>query len=233
MTVDGLRTFGLAVTTDGYREYCVPAGSGFRACDYRVEGDASGASYKRGLAAVTGGEIRVHNINPKSAQGDVRFPELLARMGCAVRSCERGAEGGWIAVKGAPLRALDADMTLMPDTAQTLAVIAAFARGTSRLAGLSTLRIKETDRIAALAAELGKCGIASSPEPDALAVTGGAPRAAEIDTYEDHRMAMSFALIGARVPGIVLKNAGVVEKSFPAFWDTLAGIGIGVRRIER
>lgn len=117
-------------------------------------------------------------------------------------------------------------MSNMPDTAQTLAVIAAFAQGDTTMTGLSTLRVKETDRIAALHAELAKAGIASTPGPDFLTVHGGMPHGAQISTYDDHRMAMSFATLAAVIPGVVIEDPKVVEKSFPDFWSVLESVGI-------
>jgi 3-phosphoshikimate 1-carboxyvinyltransferase len=118
-------------------------------------------------------------------------------------------------------------MSSMPDTAQTLAVIAACADGMTAMTGLQTLRIKETDRIAALHTELLKCGIESVQGDDSLAVHGGAVQPARIRTYEDHRMAMSFAILAAVAPGMQIEEPGVVDKSFPTFWKTIAALGIG------
>jgi 3-phosphoshikimate 1-carboxyvinyltransferase len=171
---------------------------------------------------VSGGSVTVENINPESAQGDVHFPELLRRMGCTVTMSERS-----ITVAGAPrLRGFEADMSNMPDTAQTLAVIAATAEGATKITGLSTLRVKETDRIAALHTELAKVGIRSEAGPDYLVVHGGTPHGAQIATYEDHRMAMSFAMLGAIVSGMRIEEPEVVNKSFPTFWKVLESIGI-------
>jgi 3-phosphoshikimate 1-carboxyvinyltransferase len=119
-------------------------------------------------------------------------------------------------------------MSNMPDVAQTLAVVASFAQGSTTMRGLSTLRVKETDRIAALHTELGKIGIRSEAGPDHLIVHGGSPHGARIATYDDHRMAMSFAIMGARVPEMEIEEPHVVEKSFPTFWEALAESGIRV-----
>lgn len=117
-------------------------------------------------------------------------------------------------------------MELLPDSAQTLAVVAACAKGRSVIRGLQTLRIKETDRISALHAELGKLGIRSEPGPDYLVIHGGTPTGARIATYEDHRMAMSFAALAAKIPGMRIEHPEVVQKSFPDFWQKLAQIGV-------
>lgn len=224
MTLQSAGDFGLAVDNERYARYSVCGPARLVARTYEVEGDASGASYLWGLAAISGGTVTVHNANPSSAQGDIRFPELLERMGCSVTRRARS-----ITVCGAPrLRGIDVDMSNMPDTAQSLAVIAAIAEGPTRITGLSTLRVKETDRIAALHNELAKVGISSEPGPDCITIRGGSPHAAQIATYEDHRMAMSFAMLGARVPGLVIEEPEVVEKSFPEFWQVLSSAGIAV-----
>lgn len=222
MTIQSVGDFGVAIQNDSYRSYTSPEEAHFSARSYPIEGDASGASYLWGLAAVSGGSMTVENINPESAQGDVHFPELLRRMGCTVTMSERS-----ITVAGAPrLRGIEADMSNMPDTAQTLAVIAATAEGATKITGLSTLRVKETDRIAALHTELAKVGIRSEAGPDYLVVHGGTPHGAQIATYEDHRMAMSFAMLGAIVSGMRIEEPEVVNKSFPTFWKVLESIGI-------
>jgi 3-phosphoshikimate 1-carboxyvinyltransferase len=189
---------------------------------YRVEGDASGASYLWAIAAISGGTVTVENINPNSAQGDIAFPRLLEQMGCSV-----SYNSNAITVTGSKnLRAIEIDMESMPDTAQTLAVVAAFARGRTIIRGLQTLRVKETDRIAALHSELAKLGIASTTGPDYLVIDGGKPHGAQIATYEDHRMAMSFAVCASVIPGMTIEEPDVVEKSWPGFWDALAQVGI-------
>jgi 3-phosphoshikimate 1-carboxyvinyltransferase len=241
MTLQSMRDFGISVSNENYRRYSVPAGARYQARNYCIEGDGSGASYFWGIAAVNRGCIRVLNINPESAQGDVHFPQLLAQMGCQLRSgFEHAADGsrvGWIEIQGAPLTAIDADLTLLPDCAQTLAVVAACASGRSTLRGLSTLRIKETDRIAALQTELAKLGVETSASADSLSIEGlghecAALRPARIATYEDHRMAMSFAVLAGRFNGLQIEEPQVVTKSFPDFWERLQALGIGVQRIS-
>ena len=222
MTIQSLRSAGIDVEHRDYREYRVAPGQSVRAGAYSIEGDASGATYFWGVAALGGGRVRVDNVRPDSTQGDMAFPGLLERMGCRVES---GAD--WVEVHGADLlSAIEADMSSMPDTAQTLAVIASRARGTTVLSGLSTLRHKETDRLAALETELAKVGIASETTADSITVHGAAPTAARISTYDDHRMAMAFAMLGAHVDGLQIEHPLVVDKSFPDFWDKLAELGI-------
>jgi 3-phosphoshikimate 1-carboxyvinyltransferase len=227
MTIQSIADFGVKVHNDAYRRYSCEPGEGYWSRQYAVEGDASGASYLWGVAAISGGEVTVENVNPNSAQGDIKFPDLLEQMGCSVTRYERS-----ITVRGAAtLRGIEVDMSLMPDTAQTLAVVASCAQGRTTMRGLSTLRVKETDRIAALHTELGKLGIHSEPGPDFLVVHGGKPHGARIATYEDHRMAMSFAMLGSRISGMEIEDPYVVSKSFPSFWEVLEGM-LGARSIR-
>jgi 3-phosphoshikimate 1-carboxyvinyltransferase len=229
MTIQGLHDFGIAVENRSYRAYHIAAGLRPNPCHYTIEGDASGASYLWGLAAVSGGTVTVTNVNPASAQGDIKFPEILRMMGCEVSTSSRS-----ITVTGPQqLRAVNVDMSLMPDTAQTLAVIAACAHGTTTITGLHTLRVKETDRLAALNTELAKIGIRSEIADDSITILGGDPQHGSISTYDDHRMAMSFALLGARAPGITIESPDVVEKSFKPFWELLQTAGISLRSSEQ
>lgn len=228
MTLQSIHDFGVKVTNDAYKRYTCSVGQRYAAQTLAIEGDASGGSYLWGLAAVSQGRVTVRNINPQSAQGDIHFPEALMRMGCSISSDARS-----ITVEGPKtLKGIEIDMSNMPDVAQTLAVVAAFAQGRTVLHGLSTLRVKETDRIAALHTELTKVGITSEPGPDFLVVHGGTPKGARIATYEDHRMAMSFAMISAKVRGMEIEEPHVVLKSFPTFWETLASSGIFVEEIS-
>lgn len=223
MTLQSIRDFGVAVECKEYRHLAWPPSQTYGARTYRIEGDASGASYFWGTAAISARCITVSNIRPDSAQGDVQFPCLLEMMGCRIT---RSAES--ITVEGPrELQPIDASLELMPDTAQTLAVVAACARGTSVLRGLKTLRVKETDRIQALQTELAKLGVRSDAGVDYLVVHGSSPTCSEsIATYDDHRMAMSFAMLGARLPRIEIQHPEVVNKSFPSFWKALEQVGI-------
>ena len=227
MTLQSIRDFGVTITNDSYKRYSYTVGQRYVPRTLAIEGDASGASYLWGLAAVSQGKVTARNINPQSAQGDIHFPEALMRMGCSISS-----DANSITVEGAKaLRGIEIDMSNMPDVAQTLAVIAAFAQGKTIMRGLSTLPGKETDRIAALHTELAKVGISSETGPDYLVVHGGAPHGARISTYEDHRMAMSFAIMAAKVKGMEIEEPMVVLKSFPNFWEVLASSGIGVEEL--
>ena len=226
MTIDSMRAFGLNVENHDYKRYIVAGDQRPKACEYQVEGDASGASYFWGLAALSGGKVRVKNVNPNSAQGDIRFPDILSHMGCEVRSGKNG-DIGWIEVQGnSSLIGVNVDMTLMPDTAQSLAVVAAVAQNETRITGLGTLRIKETDRISALEHELAKLGVRAVTGPDYITIYPSRIHGARIKTYDDHRMAMSFAMLAGKFTGIEIEEPEVVNKSFPEFWDKLKSLGI-------
>ncbi len=208
--------------------------------EYTVEPDASSATYFWAAAALfPGATCRVEGIDTRSLQGDAQFPETLARMGATmIRDDATEDSPVAIGVRGpASLAPVMADMTLMPDAAMTLATVACFANGRSILRGLKTLRVKESDRIAALQTELAKIGVKVETnvlgDPDAITITppeGGvdcSSRAAPVQfaTYDDHRMAMSLSLIGLRRPHVTISNPGCVSKTYPKFWDVLKSIG--------
>jgi len=197
----------------------VVAPTGYQPTRYEVEPDASAASYFFAAAAVTGGRVRVLGIGRGSAQGDLRFVDVLGRMGADV---EIGR--GYVEVRGTgSLRGVTADLSDFSDTAPTLAAVAAFASTPTRLTGIGFIRRKETDRIAAVVNELRRCGVEAEEELDGFVVRPGpgGPHGARIETYEDHRMAMSFAVVGLRVPGIVIADPGCVAKTFPGFFEVL------------
>ena len=214
ITLDIMQTFGVSVFNEFYRKFTVPAGQRYRAQTYAVEGDASSASYFFAAAAVTGGEVSVTNLNPGSVQGDIHFPDALEQMGCEVKHA-----GEKITVFGNPLRGITIHMNDMPDVVQTLAVVALFAEGKTTMTGIGNLRIKETDRIAALANELTRLGASVEAGDDFLIIEPGTHQPAEVETYDDHRMAMSFAVAGLRIPGVKIKNPRCVDKSFPDFFE--------------
>ncbi|MEW6218431.1 MAG: 3-phosphoshikimate 1-carboxyvinyltransferase [Thermodesulfobacteriota bacterium] len=192
----------------------------YRAQDYCIEGDASSASYFWAAAAVSGGRVTVANVPEPSLQGDAAFTRLLARMGCRVMH-----EGRGVTVFGPPvLRGIDVDMGDWPDVVPTLAVVAARARGRTVIRNVAHLRIKESDRLHAMAVELGKLGVRVEELPDGLVIEGSAGGAtplagATIETYNDHRIAMSFAVASLFVPGVRITGDACVAKSFPDFWS--------------
>ena len=222
MTIATMRTLGVEVlaSEDGDR-YVVAATQRYRAETIRVEPDASAASYFWAAAAITGGLVRVNGLNRRSFQGDVNFVDLLEWMGCRIES-----DADSLSIQGPPagqLQGIDVDLNAMPDTAQTLAVTALFANGPTTIRNVANLRIKETDRLAALESELRRLGAEVEMTPDSLTIQP--PKRivpATIETYDDHRMAMSFALAGLRAEGIRIKDAGCVSKSFPEYFEQLA-----------
>jgi 3-phosphoshikimate 1-carboxyvinyltransferase len=207
------------VERDGYRRFKVRAGQRYRAGTYRVEPDASNMSYFLAAAAITRGRVCIPGINTSSLQGDVKFIDVLEQMGCCVEK-----ETDYLAVSGKQMRGIDADMNRMPDLVPTLAVMAAFAEGRTHIYNIGNLRIKECDRIAAVENELRKMGIDAESTVDTLTVYGGKPAGAVIDTYDDHRIAMAFAIAGLKTPGVVINNPSCTAKSFPTFWEILNGL---------
>jgi 3-phosphoshikimate 1-carboxyvinyltransferase len=216
ITLDVMSAFGVKIPSRGDASFLVKAGQRYLPREFRIEGDASNASYFFSAAAVCRGRVKVNHLNPTSVQGDMGFLDILERAGCRVN---RGSD--WIEVLGGELRGVEIDMNEMPDLVPTLAVTATFARGKTVIQNIRHLRFKESDRIHALAKELSKMGIRVNEREDGLDIEGGKPHGAEIETYDDHRMAMSFAIAGLAVPGIKIKGERCVDKSFPGFWETL------------
>ena len=213
ITLDIMKTFGVQVENEKYQHFKVKAGDRYKAQTYQVESDWSSASYFLAAAAVTGGEVTLDNINTQSVQGDAQFTSVLEKMGCHIEKKTNS-----IHIKGKPLHGITINMNNMPDAVQTLAVTALFAKGETVIKGIGNLRIKETDRIAALTKELTRLGAEVKAGEDYLIVKPGDYTGAEIETYNDHRMAMSFAVAGLKIPGILIKNPNCVEKSFPGFF---------------
>jgi 3-phosphoshikimate 1-carboxyvinyltransferase len=183
---------------------------------YVVEPDATAATYFLAAAAITGGRVRVDGLGKGSMQGDVAFLDVLEQMGATV---QRGS--GWVEVVGGPLRGVDIDLSAIPDTALTLAAVAVFADTPTQVRGVGFIRGHETDRLAAVVAELRRMGLEAAETPDGFTVRPGEPRPTTIRTYDDHRMAMSFALVGLRAPGIRIADPSVTAKTYPGFFDDL------------
>ena len=188
----------------------------YRATHYSIEPDASAASYFFALAAVTGGEVTVQGLTRQALQGDVRFAEVLVQMGCQLTESASG-----LTLTGGPLRGVDVDMNDISDTAQTLAAVAPFARGPTRIRNVGHIRHKETDRIAAVVTELRRLGQQVEEEPDGLTITPAPITPCRVATYDDHRMAMSFALVGLRVAGIEIADPGCTRKTYPGYFADL------------
>jgi 3-phosphoshikimate 1-carboxyvinyltransferase len=219
LTIDIMSQFGIDVRRDGYQKFYVKGKQIYKAGSYVVESDCSQAGYFWGAAAITGADIKVKGITKNTRQGDLRFSEVLEKMGCTVIHDLDG-----IRVKGGSLSAVEADMADMPDMVPTLAVVAAFAKGKTVIKNVAHLKDKESDRLGSVAAELLKMGIDAKADDNGLIVTGGKPHGAQIETYNDHRMAMSFSLAGLKVPGIVIKDERCVDKSFPNFWEVFGNL---------
>jgi 3-phosphoshikimate 1-carboxyvinyltransferase len=222
MTLAVMEAFGIRVeANEALNSYKIPQGI-YRAREYAIEGDASNASYFYAAAAVTGGEVTVPNVPVPSLQGDAAFVALLARMGCQINKTGEG-----LTVTGPEeLRGITIDMAGMPDVVPTLAVVASQAKGRSIIRNIAHLRIKECDRLHVMAVELAKMGVKVEERDDALVIEGKDPdldlHGAEINTYDDHRIAMSFAVAGLAVPGVKILGEECVAKSFPDFWERFA-----------
>ena len=191
----------------------------YRGRNYDIEPDASAASYFWGAAAIAGGRVTVEGLSRDSMQGDVAFCDCLARMGCEVEYGPRS-----ITVCGRSLRGIDVDMNAISDTVQTLAAVALFAEGPTTVRGVGHIRHKETDRIGDLARELRKLGAAVEERDDGLSIIPAPLHGAEIETYNDHRMAMSLALAGLKVQGVVILNPGCTVKTYPGYFEDLEGV---------
>ncbi|QUH01861.1 3-phosphoshikimate 1-carboxyvinyltransferase [Saccharopolyspora erythraea] len=217
MTVAAMRRTGVTVDRRGYEYFSVKAGQQYQGGDITVEPDASGMSYFLAAAAITGGRVRIPGINGDSAQGDVGLVSALVKMGCRA-----DVTADSITLEGGSLTGIDIDMSNMPDVAPTLAVVAAYAQGRTHITGIGNLRVKECDRIDAVSTELSKMGVNVDTTIDTMTIRGGGePKGAVIDTYDDHRIAMAFAIAGLRTPGVVIRDPGCVRKSFPSFWQRL------------
>jgi 3-phosphoshikimate 1-carboxyvinyltransferase len=218
MTLHVMERFGAEIERGDKNRFKVKSGRNYTGQKYVVEGDASSASYFFLAAALCRGRVRVMNVNPESMQGDIKFLNIMESMGCSV---VRG--DSWVDVIGSPLHEGNVvfDMGNMPDMVPTLSVLAAFRQGRTSITNVSHLRLKESDRIAALVNELHRIGVNAEERDDGLVIEGGKPRGADIETYNDHRIAMSFAIGGLAVPKMKIKDKLCVGKSFPSFWDEL------------
>jgi 3-phosphoshikimate 1-carboxyvinyltransferase len=216
MTLRMLEHWGAKVERDSSRQFRVEPGLSGDVTEYSIEPDASAASYFFAAAAILHGQVTVLEMPEDNLQGDIHFVGVLEQMGCRMEKCASG-----ITVYGRPLKGVDVDMNAISDTVMTLGAVACFAEGPTTIRNVAHIRHKETDRIAALATELRKLGAEVEEYADGLKITPRPLRRAAIDTYNDHRMAMSMALIGLRVPGIVIRNPGCVAKTYPGFWRDL------------
>lgn len=204
ITIAVMRVFGVKVVNDSYKTFEIKP-QAYKAIDYHVEGDASAASYWTSIAYLHGGKVKFTNLNKKSVQGDVLFPQALQKLGKVI------------------------DMNSMSDVAMTLSVTAPFTKDQTKITGLSTLRLKETDRLAALESELKKVGVKVRTSKESITIQGHSGKQLSpvscvlcpIKTYNDHRMAMCFAVVGTMIPGVVIEDPNCVDKTYPNFWNDL------------
>ncbi|HXU94194.1 MAG TPA: bifunctional 3-phosphoshikimate 1-carboxyvinyltransferase/cytidylate kinase [Gallionella sp.] len=224
ITLEMMKRFGVEVARDGWRSFTVAAGSRYASPGtVYVEGDASSASYFLAAGAIGGGPLRIEGVGSESIQGDVRFADALALMGAQIAMGPNWMEAR--APEGGRLKAIDLDCNHIPDAAMTLAVAALFAEGTTMLRNIASWRVKETDRIAAMATELRKVGATVEEGADYIRVTPPAHiRHAAIDTYDDHRMAMCFSLAAFGTEGMCINDPGCVAKTFPEYFSAFAGV---------
>ena len=225
MTIAIMKDFGVEVERDKYQSFRVLP-SAFRTLhSYAIESDASAASYFFAVPAICGGTVKVENISRKSVQGDIAFLDVLKQMGCEVEEADNS-----ITVhgpQGSSIVGLDVDMRDIPDTAQTLAAIAPFADSPTRIRGIASARVKETDRVHATCFELDRLGVRVEEHEDGMTIYPVEKmRSASIQTYNDHRMAMAFSLIGLRFDGVTIENPSCVSKTFPNFFEVLDSLRV-------
>jgi 3-phosphoshikimate 1-carboxyvinyltransferase len=221
LTADVMAAFGAAMDWDAeYRTLHVPGGQRYRAREYRVEPDASSASYFFAAAALTGGRVRVLGLGRTSKQGDLRFVDVLQQMGCEVTRSD-----DWTEVRGpGRLRAVQVDANAYADVAITLYALAPFAEGVTEVRNVEHTRHQECDRIAASVTELRRLGQEVEEFPDGLRITPRPITPAVVQTYDDHRIAMAFALVGLKAPGTSIADPGCTAKTFPDYWARLKAL---------
>ncbi len=219
ITLDVMEQFEVQVERDGYSYFRIPSGQAYRACEFNVQGDASSASYFWAAAAVTGGTVTTENIDPYTTrQGDIGFLEILEKMGCHVqRRSDR------VVIHGGVLSGIEVDMSSMPDMVPSLAATALFAQGKTSIRNVHHLRLKESDRLRAIALEWNRLGGRVEEIEDGLIIHGGEKLTGTVlDPHDDHRIAMSLAVVGLKVPGLRISDEDCVSKSFPQFWELWA-----------
>ncbi len=224
MTVSVMAAFGASVDQPDASTFIVNPG-GYSATDYRIEPDASAASYFFAAAAICGGSVRIEGLGRNSLQGDVHFVDALSSMGAEV-----AIEENSITVRGAPLHGITADFSQISDTAQTIAAVAVFADSPTTITGIGFIRRKETDRIAAVVNELKRLGVDAHEDADGFTVSPGPTSPALVETYDDHRMAMSMALIGLAREGVSIADPDCVRKTFPSYFQVMEQLRPGGQR---
>jgi 3-phosphoshikimate 1-carboxyvinyltransferase len=225
MTIDTMKKFGIDVVNNKYATYTIPPNQTYKCEEYIVEGDFSSAGYFLAIATLTKSKLVIKNVNPNSLQADKKLISVVEKMGSTLENDKND-----IIISGNGVKPITVDMIDFPDQAQTVAVLAAFAKGTTKLTGLQSLHVKETDRLKATETELNKMGIKTESTHESLTIYGGNPKSTIIDTYGDQRTAMSFAVAGAVLSDMIINDPDVVNKTFPEFWDKLEEIGINIER---
>ncbi len=220
ITLSVMESFGAGVARDGYERFTVSNRRRYTGRAYAVEGDYSSASYFFALAAVCGGKVTVSNLVPDSVQGDRRFLDALREMGCTVTYSENAVS----VERSGDLRGITTDMSSSPDTVQTLCMVAATASTPTTISGIGHLKFKESDRITGTAERLQALGGSVDVREDRITIRPSPLHGGVIDPADDHRMAMSFAVLGLGIGGITITNAECVNKSFPGFWESLSGV---------
>ncbi|HEX2864176.1 MAG TPA: 3-phosphoshikimate 1-carboxyvinyltransferase, partial [Deinococcales bacterium] len=223
VTAATMAAFGVDAHADGEDLWVAPGGQAYRAGNFAVEPDATAASYFFATAAITGGTVTVDGLGGSSHQGDLAFVDVLERMGCRVdrragSTTVTGPEGGRL------LGGFEVNMGAISDTAQTLAAIVPFADSPVTVTGIGFIRRKETDRLAAVTAELTRLGVRVDEGEDGWTIHPGQPRPGTVQTYDDHRMAMSFAVLALRAPGVLIANPACVSKTYPRFFEDLSAL---------
>jgi len=222
MTLAIMQDFGVKVKRDEYQFFRVPITNYESRITYAIESDASAASYFFAVPAVCGGPVRVENILRNSKQGDIAFLDVLKQMGCEIKEGKDFIEVTGFGSGDPHLKGVDVDMRDIPDTAQTLAAVAPFASSPTRIRGIASARIKETDRVHAVCTELMRLGVRVEEHDDGMTIYPCEKfTPATIQTYNDHRMAMAFSLVGLRVSGITIENPSCVSKTFPNYFEVL------------
>ena len=221
MTIYWMNRLGVEVIRDDNLLEVKPK-QNYQGIDVSIPGDAVSASYFMGLVGIAGGRVCIQSFDHDSLQGESKFYEVLELMGMRFEKTDNEL----IAISDEPLQGIEIDMGEMPDVVQTLAVMACFARGTTHIKNIAHLAYKESNRIKDTAIELQKTGIKVDYGDDYLVIEGGTPQAAVIETYDDHRMAMSMALLGVKTNGIIIKDQNVVNKSFPKYWELMSQCGL-------
>ncbi|KXK12903.1 MAG: 3-phosphoshikimate 1-carboxyvinyltransferase [Chloroflexi bacterium OLB14] len=221
MTIEIMKDFGVEIERQAYQSFKIPITNyQLPITNYQIESDASAASYFFAAPAICGGSVRVENISKNSKQGDIKFLDVLTQMGCIVKEANNS-----IIVnrpQGSSIVGIDIDMRDIPDTAQTLAVIAPFANSPTRIRGIASARVKETDRVSATCTELKRLGVQVEEHQDGMTIYPCQNfKPATIQTYNDHRMAMAFSLIGLRFDGVTIENPNCVSKTFPNYFEVL------------